>query len=501
MGVPAGQAGLSCSMSATANSWRRKEHHNCCCAICGCRIDPLKPRQFVEPSMPGSIARARMRNERHPEECSPDPPRRVTQHAQARCQHSEAFDRRSLSEPDLRHQPRDSSAQLVPAPPPPYVAEPDFRKHAEGCPTIPEHSEGESRPTVRHRHSSLKAVAKGIMGANIMAHSADHIKHVQAQQARHHLAVGEMGSVLGMRLQAKELERLPPAVALRQVLIECAGSLLKAYRVMDINKSGKVTFNDFKCGLQMVGAFRSPLFNVWAPDMIWQALLEEAGSCHHDMLELEEVLGFVPPRHDHTHDDVFHPCDTNSMWVQYTNATSAMRNSLAREPRWRANTAATDRPEVPPEKPEGHGGATGAAASSTTSGSRKNCKSTNRSSSKDPPPEAHKLTMDHLKRHQNLQQILEQARRASRNDKLQLHAHAAESAHVISRDKLEHKVAKENLAQARRSQRIAGAIHDCAHARHELAAMTHNMAMVVRASQLHQEGLSVRMSVKGDVGP
>lgn len=142
------------------------------------------------------------------------------------------------------------------------------------------------------------------------------------------------GSSSRQRLAAPvELSQLPLIEALRQLLIEKAGSLRKAYSAMDVSQHGEVDVTDFECGLRTLRIFGSPLAEFPTLQSLFERL-DEGGT---GVISLQEVLGYIPLRKP-----IDKAKDTCFLWADYHNKASAQRSELARPPCWRVAELSPD---------------------------------------------------------------------------------------------------------------------------------------------------------------
>eukprot|EP00929_Paragymnodinium_shiwhaense_P063554 TRINITY_DN31749_c0_g1_i1.p1 TRINITY_DN31749_c0_g1~~TRINITY_DN31749_c0_g1_i1.p1 ORF type:complete len:434 (-),score=82.06 TRINITY_DN31749_c0_g1_i1:261-1562(-) len=147
-------------------------------------------------------------------------------------------------------------------------------------------------------------------------------------------------SVLGAAaamLEADQLHRLPVAEALRQVLIQTAGSLQKAYEMMDVQGFGLVDFYCFRWGLEKLSIVNSPLKHIHGLENLYWQVVEHLNVEHPedekvDYIDLSELLGYVS----------FEECylsrkdaDVARGWAYYCSRTAGVPSMLARDPLWR----------------------------------------------------------------------------------------------------------------------------------------------------------------------
>lgn len=137
-------------------------------------------------------------------------------------------------------------------------------------------------------------------------------------------AKGEGNNEPRLRLPPVELKQLPLKEALRQVLIERAGSLRQAYAAMDVDKSGEVDVQEFDLGLRALRIFGSPLHEFHSVQSLFDSLDEG-----HGVLSLQDILDYIPTTRPFSE-----ATDTRALWVDYHNKASAQRSQLARRPCW-----------------------------------------------------------------------------------------------------------------------------------------------------------------------
>lgn len=123
-------------------------------------------------------------------------------------------------------------------------------------------------------------------------------------------------------LPIEELRQMPAIEAIRQALMARSGGLKDAYAHMDINRSGSVSLNEFQSGMQSLRVDWNAITGKNA-----QTLFREFDIDGNGELSLEELLGYIPEQE-------FDGRDTQTMWFQYFNGTSASKSCLARNPRW-----------------------------------------------------------------------------------------------------------------------------------------------------------------------
>eukprot|EP00927_Polykrikos_kofoidii_P006011 TRINITY_DN12425_c2_g1_i1.p1 TRINITY_DN12425_c2_g1~~TRINITY_DN12425_c2_g1_i1.p1 ORF type:complete len:386 (-),score=34.59 TRINITY_DN12425_c2_g1_i1:236-1393(-) len=127
-----------------------------------------------------------------------------------------------------------------------------------------------------------------------------------------------------MTLKEDARNEQPTLDAMRQLLLQRAGSLKQAYVVLDVHKTGHVTLLDFKVGLNCLHINVSPFAEYPSFEKLFKKLA--AGATE---LSLEHLLGYVPIGNSRTQ------LDTRTVWLDYHNKTSALRK-VAREPAWRS---------------------------------------------------------------------------------------------------------------------------------------------------------------------
>lgn len=152
------------------------------------------------------------------------------------------------------------------------------------------------------------------------------------------------------------LKRLAPAEALRQVLLDRAGSLSHAFRKMNVKRDplAEVTYVDFKAGLDCLGIFGrgSPIPHFARLDEVWEELC--SGPCYvgDGKVSLQELLGYVPVRADSRERTLLRSSsgfdETTKQWFNYHNHASRVPSSMLREPRWRARKHASEARSMAP---------------------------------------------------------------------------------------------------------------------------------------------------------
>lgn len=128
-----------------------------------------------------------------------------------------------------------------------------------------------------------------------------------------------------------DLRKLPDSEALRQILIERAGTLKQAYKAMDVNGTGDASPSEFEEGLRRAGIFGSPLVGYRDAADLFRGI----DKAQNGVLSLQEFLGYVPMKPTRTR-------DTRALWNNYSNKTSAQKSRLARKPRWKPDRILPD---------------------------------------------------------------------------------------------------------------------------------------------------------------
>lgn len=126
-------------------------------------------------------------------------------------------------------------------------------------------------------------------------------------------------------LSQKELKQLDDIEAFRHIVIQRAGSLKQAYKMMDVNKDGQVNLEQFESGLAKLGIRGSPIVGRRSIRELFNHF-----SKRHPEISLQDLLGYVPVNAAARRGVQ----DTRTMWLNYHNKTSALRTQLARVPKW-----------------------------------------------------------------------------------------------------------------------------------------------------------------------
>lgn len=252
----------------------------------------------------------------------------------------------------------------------------------------------------------------------------------------------------GHRKVELELQLLPPEEILRQVLIERAGSLARAYHVMDVNRTGQVDLFAFEEGLRQLRIHSSPVAECVTFDKLFELFSKGKRS-----ISLETLLGFIPAGEHQRKLEAL----TQAMWRDYHNKASAQRSRLARPPRWRAA-------DGDPASPSGMGGSGEKVQESGL------------------PPSAQHLDweqMQHLlkQKHQHLrQQFREVGDRGPSGSELKRGLISG----LVAPEEAPEMWEKEQRKMTVNRQRIEDAIRGCSRARQELADMRAMMASLAK---------------------
>lgn len=127
-------------------------------------------------------------------------------------------------------------------------------------------------------------------------------------------------------LPLKELQSMPVLDAFRHMLISRLGSLPQAYRYLDVNDNGNLSYSEFESGLRALQVDWSLITGKSIANLF--KALDQNGSGD---LSLEELLGYMPLSQDFGSANL-----TQHEWIRYCNQTSelAMKAQCSRPPRW-----------------------------------------------------------------------------------------------------------------------------------------------------------------------
>lgn len=140
------------------------------------------------------------------------------------------------------------------------------------------------------------------------------------QEARDRKAAKQDASVHDLPL--KELQGMPVLDAFRHMLIARLGSLPQAYRYLDANDNGNLSYTEFETGLRAMQVDWSSITGK-SISALFKAL-DQNGSGD---LSLEELLGYIPVGQEQA--------GTQQQWYRYCNQTAElmMKAQCSRNPR------------------------------------------------------------------------------------------------------------------------------------------------------------------------